>query len=140
VYIFRNFIKRVAKQKIYQKKVKISNLLTIEVNFTSLQKQSPKNSKKKGNKFNMAVELFSDRSLNFGYNFRNFIKRVAKQKIYQKKGKISNLLAIELIFAFTQKQRPNNSKKKGTKFKKFNMASQLLPIVTLSLSTFFESL
>ena len=45
------------------------------------------------------------------------MKRVAKQKIYEKKVKMSNLLAIEVDFTFTQKQRPKNSKKKGKKFK-----------------------
>ena len=39
--------------KLYEKKVKMSNLLAIEVDFTFTQKQSPKNSKKKGKKFKM---------------------------------------------------------------------------------------
>ena len=47
MYIFRDLLKRVAKQKIYEKKVKISNVLAIEVNFTFMQEQSPKNTKKK---------------------------------------------------------------------------------------------
>ena len=45
------------------------------------------------------------------------MKRVAKQKIYEKKVKMSNLLAIEVDFTFTQIQRPKNSKKKDKKFK-----------------------
>ena len=59
MYIFGNFLKRFAKQKIYEKKVKISNLLATEVNLTFAQKQSLKNSKKKGNKFKMAAELLA---------------------------------------------------------------------------------
>ena len=80
----------------------------------------------------MASELLP---IVFVYIFPNFIKHVTKQNIYQKKVNISTLLAIELHFTCTQKQSLKKSKGK-----KFNMASELLPIVTLSLSTFFETL
>ena len=59
VYIFPNFIKRVTKHEKYKKKVQISTLLPMELNFTFTQKQRLKNSKKKGNKLKMAAEVLA---------------------------------------------------------------------------------
>ena len=75
------------------------------------------------------------------YLFLYFLKvykaRCKTKNICEKKVKMSNLLAKELNFTFTPKQRLKNSKKKGNKLK---MAAKLLAIVNLTLCTFFETL